>query len=91
MEIDGKPMLLIYAKVHGTHTHIDIEGTGQLIRYEDERMPEPGDVHTWLIMKTQEALRTTIVARPWDATSINIMAVAEPLTRSRDRVGAAVV
>jgi hypothetical protein len=75
IEIDGAPMLLIYSKKHGSHTHNAIDGidsSGRCVRYEDERMPEERDLHLWLQTKVQEELGVPIVARRWETTSIEI-------------------
>ncbi len=66
IEVDGAPMMVVYAKTHGTHTHYEIPITGQCVRYENESMPAPEDVTNWLTMKVQRQFNCRITSRSWD-------------------------
>ena len=75
IEVDGAPIIIIYAKKHGTHDYTTIEETGRCYRYEKESMPAPADIPLWLTQKLQREFGALITARRWDDSSIEIQRI----------------
>ena len=77
IEVDGAPMIIIYAKKNGAHFHTTIEQAGHCFRYEKESMPLPADVPLWLAQKLQQEFGALITARRLDDSSIEILRIVD--------------